>query len=169
MPFAYKYPEQISAEQRRELEEVLKTTQDVKVYRRAKVIFYMYEGYPTELITKHTDYPRRSQYYWLRRYTLEGVEGLYDHPRSGRPIKGSERLAPNLDLKAPPIPEWPSIQKESLDEPAQKAEEPRLSEPARFTLQQMREHHSKGYLRDRAHTVLLWDQHYSIEAISDIF
>ena len=44
----------LSADQRQELEDVVKTTREVKLYRRAKVILYKEAGYSAEEIEVHT-------------------------------------------------------------------------------------------------------------------
>jgi len=44
----------LTPEQRRELQELLHTTSHVKVYRRAKMLLYLDEGYAPEEIQQHT-------------------------------------------------------------------------------------------------------------------
>ncbi len=75
----------LTPEQRCELQELLDTTSSVKVYRRAKMLLYLDEGYSPKQIRKHTGYAKRAQFFWLRRYRAEGIRGLEDRPRSGRP------------------------------------------------------------------------------------
>jgi len=168
MPFASRYPEELSEDQRQELLHLLKTTQDVKVYRRAKVLLYLYQGRPANFIAKHTGYSQRSQYYWLRRYSLEGVDGLRDHPRSGRPLKPSPIVEPECSVPE----EITQSLKPSVPGPDSAPQDPAgrssLSEEARFPLQQMRRHHPKPYMRDRAQIVLLWDKGYSLDTLSDM-
>jgi transposase len=195
MPFASKYPEELSTDQRRELETLLKITKHVKVYRRAKVILYLYGGRSTEFIWEHTGYNRRSQYYWLSRYSREGIEGLYDHPRSGRPLKpnkgpssefcaseettltSSPRLSGPESLGSEPtelraLEETTSASSllpsgsESLG--SEPTPQEGLSQQARFTLQQMYRNHPKAYLRHRAKMVLLGAKGYALKTISDI-
>ena len=60
-------------------------TGEAKLYRRAQVILYRNGGYTPDEIEVHTDYSEREQRNWVRRYREEGVEGLYDRRRSGRP------------------------------------------------------------------------------------
>jgi len=78
-------PNTLSDKQCRDLEEVKRTTQDVRVYRRAKVILYRNAGYTPDEILEHTDYSEREQRYVIRRYREEGIAGLFDRPKSGRP------------------------------------------------------------------------------------
>ena len=138
--------QKLSAAQRQELEDLVKTTREVKLYRRAKVILYKEAGYSAEEIEVHTDYSEREQWWWLARYRQEGVKGLSDRPRCGRP------------RQAPPA-------KPASGEPAKR---PPLEEWARLTLEQMHAHHPKPYLRERAQLVLLHDKGYSEAAIGAI-
>ena len=78
-------PNTLSEQQCRELEAFKMHTREAKLYRRAKVILYRNGGYTPDEIEEHTDYSEREQRNWVRRYREEGVEGLYDRPRSGRP------------------------------------------------------------------------------------
>lgn len=71
--------------QREELQQYLATTPHAQVYRRVRMLLYLDAGYSTEEIKEHTGYAERAQFYWLRRYRDEGLDGLADRPRSGRP------------------------------------------------------------------------------------
>lgn len=72
-------------ERHEELERIIQTTREVKIYRRAKVILYRDLGYSTQEIEEHTEYSECEQRWWLRRYAQEGLQGLKDRPRSIRP------------------------------------------------------------------------------------
>jgi hypothetical protein len=125
--------QKLSADPRHKLEQRVKTTHDVKLYRRAKVILYQDEAYSAKEIRVHTEYSERAQGGWLARDCQEGVNGLRDRLRSGRPRQErAASLAPS--------------------EPVQRAP---LEEGARVTLEQMQAHHPKPYLRARAQRVLL--------------
>ena len=136
----------LSKEQREELERVIRTTREVKIYRRAKVILYKELGYSTQEIEEHTEYSEREQWWWLRRYAQEGLPGLKDRPRSGRP-RGPERL---------------------LKPACCRAKVPDLEEGARITLEEMHAHHPKPYLRNRALMVLLRAKGYAPATIAEI-
>ena len=86
MPFSCRYPDELSTDQRQELEALLETTKNVKVYRRVKVILYLYQGRSIDFVAEHTGYTRRCQYYWLSHYVHQGVSGLADRPREGNVI-----------------------------------------------------------------------------------
>lgn len=72
-------------DQREELQQCLATTPSAKVYRRVRMLLYLDAGYSVAEIKEHTGYAERAQFYWLRRYRDEGLAGLIDRPRSGRP------------------------------------------------------------------------------------
>lgn len=125
--------QKLSADQHHELEQLVKTTHDVKLYRRAKVILYQDAGYSAKEIRVHTEYSEREQWWWLARYRQEGVDGLRDRLRSGRPRQeGAAPVAPSEPVQRASLEEW-----------------------ARITLEQMHAHHPKPYLRARAQMVLL--------------
>jgi transposase len=92
-------PNTLSEHQRRELEEIKTTTKEVRVYRRAKVILYRNAGYTPDEIEEHTDYSEREQRYLVRRYREEGVAGLRDRPRSGRPRRESHVFSDEQTVK----------------------------------------------------------------------
>ena len=141
----------LSDAQRQELERFSTTTRESKLFRRAKVILYKDAGETIHEIWKHTGYSAEAQDWWWHRYVSEGVEGLRDKQRSGRPHQPE-----------PPEPEPPSPQ------PSATSTASGLPYWARVTLEQMHAHHPKPYLRDRAQMVLLRDKGYSIVTIADI-
>ncbi len=136
----------LSEKQRQELEWVVQTTREVKIYRRAKVILYKDMADSPAEIEEHMEYSEREQGWWLKRYVQEGVLGLKDRPRCGRPRRDG------LDLKPASCP----------------ATVAHLDDCARATLQEMHAHHPKPYLRDRALMVLLRDKGYAVATIADI-
>lgn len=53
--------------------------------RRARVILLSSYGISTYVIGLLIPMGRKNVSYWIRRFNAEGVEGLYDRPRPGRP------------------------------------------------------------------------------------
>ena len=83
----------LTDEQRRELEQV--TRQAVgRVAMRAHMVLMSDQGYPVPFIAVIHDCGLDVVRHWLHRYEREGVEGLEDEPRSGRPRK--DRLGPEI-------------------------------------------------------------------------
>ena len=152
-------PNTLSETQCRELEEVITTTRNIKVYRRAKVILYRNAGYTADEIQEHIEYSERTQQYWLSRYQAEGAVGLRDHPRSGRPRSESQRFSGEQTVK-----------QEAEQEVEQDTEKTvsKLDYWARVTLECMQVYHPKRYVRKRAQMLLLRDNRYSATEIADI-
>lgn len=77
-----------TAEQIRALEEVYRTTKDVRLRTRAQMMLLAAEKTLTapaisEIVRDNELTVRR----WMRRYIAEGIEGLKDAPRAGAPAK----------------------------------------------------------------------------------
>jgi transposase len=176
-------PNTLSETQCQELEEVITMTRNLKVYRRAKVILYRNAGYTADEIQVHTEYSERAQQYWLSRYREEGVAGLGDHPRSGRPRRESERFSGEQTVKPEAEQEVkPEAEQEIKPEAEQEAEQDAEQEVeqdtektvstldywARVTLECMQVYHPKRYVRKRAQMLLLRDNGYSATEIADI-
>jgi transposase len=171
-------PNTLSEQQCRELEAFKRRAKEAKLYRRAKVILYRDGGYTPDEIEEHTDYSEREQRNWVRRYREEGVEGLVDRPRSGRP-RGRvirQQDAPPLGAEDPlqsevtdhhaPADNDTSAASDSLSAP--ETSHTALSTWARLTLESMQVYHPKRYLRERAQMVLLREKGYSADEIADI-
>ncbi len=167
-------PNTLSEDQWRELEKVIRTTRDSKVYRRAKVILFRNAGYTTDEIQEYTDYSERAQQYWLSRYREEGVSGLYERPRSGRPKQDVEpEVTPEQQSEVTPE-QQPEVTPEQQPEvtPEQQPEVTPDSEHSvlmrHILLTFLSRYHSKRYLRKRAQMVLLRDDGYSVTEIARI-
>ena len=78
----------LSADQLRELDELYHTTHDVRVRTRALMILLAAEqrlvaSEIAAIVRESAETVRR----WFRRYQAEGVNGLADAPRPGKPPK----------------------------------------------------------------------------------
>ncbi len=76
----------LSAQQRRELER--RAAAYSGPYRdvvRAKAILYAAEGLANSEIARRLDVSRQAVSEWRRRFCQEGVQGLEERPRPGRP------------------------------------------------------------------------------------
>ena len=170
-------PNTLSEQQCRELETLKKHTKEAKLYRRAKVILYRNGGYTPDDIEEHTDYSEREQRNWARRYREEGVAGLYDRPRSGRPPGSGalRRKAPSPGAREGSQAVQPSESAPEKGEerdaapditPPQETAPTTLSTWARLTLESMHAYHPKRYLRQRAQIVLFREKGYSAGEIA---
>ena len=79
---------ELSAEMIAELDQLYRTTRDVRVRTRAQMVLLaaeqnMVAAEIATIVRKDEQTVRR----WLKRYLAEGVQGLYDAPRPGSPVK----------------------------------------------------------------------------------
>lgn len=58
------------------------------VTRRAQALLLLHKGCPPRLVAERVAVSRSTVYAWHQRYIAEGIDGLADRPRSGRPLKG---------------------------------------------------------------------------------
>jgi hypothetical protein len=79
----------LSAEQRRELDELYRGTRDVRVRTRAQMILLAAEqGLVAAEIAPIVRQDEETVRRWFARYLAEGIGGLSDAPRSGAPAEG---------------------------------------------------------------------------------
>ncbi len=71
-------------------------------------------GYTREQVAKVFEVTERTVYFWIAQYKKDGIAGLKDQPRSGRPPKVSDEILEKLiDEQKPTFPlEMKSIVKE---------------------------------------------------------
>jgi transposase len=74
-----------SAEQIAEVRELYHTTKDVRIRTRAQIILLAFEGYSAPKIAKVVELDAESVRHHMKRYRDEGIAGLPDRERSGRP------------------------------------------------------------------------------------
>lgn len=77
---------QLTASERRKLEETAHDTRDVRVFRRTMAILRIDDGDHPEAVADGLGVSQMSVYRWIGRYNKErSADGLADRPRSGRP------------------------------------------------------------------------------------
>jgi transposase len=80
----------LSAEQRRELDELYRGTRDVRVRTRAQMILLAAEqGLVAAEIAPIVRQDEETVRRWFARYAAEGIGGLSDAPRSGAPPRAT--------------------------------------------------------------------------------
>ena len=62
-----------------------RTTVGVGLARRARIILLASEGVPLDRIAQQLDVDRNVVRMWVDRYRVDGLAGLQDRPRPGRP------------------------------------------------------------------------------------
>lgn len=80
-----------------ELDGLLKDCNDPKLYQRLLFISHLYGGDSVPVAASKVKMARHSAYVWAFRWNNEGVDGLLDLPRSGRPSKLTEEQ--KIELK----------------------------------------------------------------------
>jgi transposase len=74
-----------SPEQVEELRRLYHTTKDVRIRTRSQMILLAFDGLSAPKIAKVVDLHPVSVRRCIKQYHEEGISGLYDKPRSGRP------------------------------------------------------------------------------------
>jgi putative transposase len=69
------------------LEEACRQEKDPKVRERLLMVMGVLDGKTTRQVAADLRCPQPNIVYWKRRFEEEGLEGLKDRPRSGRPPK----------------------------------------------------------------------------------
>ena len=79
------------------LETFLKQTKEARVFRRAQAVREVVKGQRLQTVsdTLHLTYSALRK--WVHRFANQGVQGLVDRPRPGRPPKVTAELAHHLD------------------------------------------------------------------------
>ena len=86
MPRASPYSIRLSGAERSRLEEMArKYTSPYRDVVRAKIVLYAAEGLHNHEIAARLDTPRQVVSKWRKRFFEEGLVGLQERPRGGRP------------------------------------------------------------------------------------
>ncbi|MCB0061200.1 MAG: helix-turn-helix domain containing protein [Caldilineaceae bacterium] len=85
---------QLNQTERTELQTLLKTKKlPSRLFKRATALLALDQGSTFERVAELVDVTNDTVRAWLKRYEKEGIAGLRDKPRSGRPLKfdGTQR------------------------------------------------------------------------------
>jgi transposase len=82
------------------LETVLKQTQEARVFRRAQAIREVVAGHHVNAVSATFHFTHSALRTWVQRFANQGVSGLVDRPRPGRPRKVTGALAQHLNRLA---------------------------------------------------------------------
>ncbi|MBC8489579.1 MAG: IS630 family transposase [Bacteroidetes bacterium] len=80
-------------------------TTEQRLAFRASIILLLYEGKSVDEVAGRCNTSRQSVWKWKRRFLKDGVEGLYDSPRFGRPRKYDEEKEKEIVSKTLKQPE----------------------------------------------------------------
>ena len=81
---------ELSEDEKRELEETLKEKMSGRYFKRLMCIKLFCQGYVPLQISQMLEVHYNSVYSWIKTYEKEGLKGLLDKPKSGRPKSLSE-------------------------------------------------------------------------------
>src|SRR2546421_7776685 len=79
------------------LETVLKETKEVRVFRRAQAVREVVKGQRLQTVSDALQLTYSALRKWVYRFAKQGVPGLVDRPRSGRPPKVTCELEQHLN------------------------------------------------------------------------
>lgn len=87
-----------------ELRRLAKRQRDGRMRIRLQAVVLAHQGHTAAQVAKILGYSHRAVQQWVRRYNAQGVEGLSDRARSGRPTKLSSKQETKLRkwLDSPP-------------------------------------------------------------------
>jgi transposase len=86
MPEA-RYVRSLSQAEEKALRELYRQTQNADIRTRCQMILLSAQEHAVSEIAELTFFNEDSVLYWLDRYESQGLSGLEDRPRSGRPPK----------------------------------------------------------------------------------
>jgi len=79
------------------LETVLKETKEVRVFRRAQAVREVVKGQRLQNVSDALQFTYSALRKWVYRFAHQGVQGLVDRPRPGRPTKVTCELEKHLN------------------------------------------------------------------------
>ena len=86
------------------LEAMLKQTKEARVFRRAQAVRAVVAGHYVSAVSATFRFTNSALRQWVQRFAREGVQGLYDRPRPGRPVKVTWALEQHLNRLVDPDP-----------------------------------------------------------------
>ena len=75
----------------------LKHSKEARVFRRAHAVREVVAGQTIKAVSTLFHFTHSALRKWVQRFAREGPGGLLDRPRSGRPLKMTGELAPQLN------------------------------------------------------------------------
>lgn len=97
---------EVGAEERTELERIVRAaSSEVRMVERARIVLGAADGLATAEIAERAGCSERTVKKWRRRFRRQGLEGLRDAQRSGRPLTHGPEVRARLIAKACTRPE----------------------------------------------------------------
>src|SRR5262247_2881299 len=87
------------------LDTFIKQTKEARVFRRAQAVRHVVKGQRLQTVSDSLCFTYSALRKWVHRFASQGVQGLVDRPRSGRPPKMTCELAKHLQrlIEADPL------------------------------------------------------------------
>jgi transposase len=79
------------------LETFIKQTKAARVFRRAQAVRHVVKGQRLQTVSDSLSFTYSALRKWVNRFASQGVQGLVDRPRSGRPPKMTCALEQHLN------------------------------------------------------------------------
>src|SRR5215831_17318670 len=79
------------------LDTFLKQTKEARVFRRAQAVRHVVKGQRLQTVSDTLSFTYSALRKWVHRFASQGVPGLVDRPRSGRPPKMTCELEKHLN------------------------------------------------------------------------
>jgi len=79
------------------LETFLKQTKEARIFRRAQAVREVVQGHRLQTVSDSLHFTYSALRKWVHRFANQGVQGLVDRPRPGRPPTVTCELARHLD------------------------------------------------------------------------
>jgi transposase len=79
------------------LDTFIKQTKEARVFRRAQAVRHVVKGQRLQTVSDTLAFPYSARRKWVHRFANQGVQGLVDRPRSGRPPKMTCALEQHLN------------------------------------------------------------------------
>jgi transposase len=78
------------------LDTFIKQTKEARVFRRAQAVRHVVQGQRLQTVSDNLSFTYSALRKWVNRFASQGVHGLVDRPRSGRPPKITGELEKHL-------------------------------------------------------------------------
>src|SRR4030095_14731883 len=79
------------------LDTFIKQTKEARVFRRAQAVRHVVKGQRLQTVSDTLSFTYSALRKWVHRFARQGVKGLVDRPRSGRPPKMTCELEKHLN------------------------------------------------------------------------
>ncbi len=84
------------------LETFLKQTKEARVFRRAQAVCEVVKGHRLQTVSDSLHFTYSALRKWVHRFANQGVQGLVDRPRPGRPPSTAPAIPSGVVKNSPP-------------------------------------------------------------------